>query len=167
MPNAGINHGNKSWVCHRKIIKLPEAIKKSLASQKKQVVAMSRLELWVAIVPQPSNREPANFQMKDRWVLSIDWSPILFHLYIYSFSASASDCTCRPVVVTNSRSLQNASEGNACLKRAEATLQPSAKCNVLRRYIHQMTAARLKLRTAVQHWHTRATYSATEQWDFG
>jgi len=26
-----------------------------------------------------------------------------------------------------------------------------------------MTATRLKLRMAVQHWHTRATYSATEQ----
>jgi len=72
MPNAGINHGNKSWVCHRKIIKLPEAIKKSIASEKKQGVAMSRLELWLAIVPQPSNREPPNFQMEERRVFRIN-----------------------------------------------------------------------------------------------
>jgi len=37
MPNAGINHGDKSWLCNREVIKLPEAVKDHLLLRRNKV----------------------------------------------------------------------------------------------------------------------------------
>ena len=36
------------------------------------IIPLSKIEIWLAVIPEPSNREPPNFQLKVRWVCSID-----------------------------------------------------------------------------------------------
>ena len=66
-------------------MRLPENVKISekVPSEKKQgvsydntsiclIIPLSENEFWLAVVPEPSNRESPNFKLKVRWVCSID-----------------------------------------------------------------------------------------------
>ena len=64
-------------------MRLPESVEK-VPSEKKYrerhpintliflIIPSSKTELWLAVVQEPSNRESPNFQLKVRWVHSVD-----------------------------------------------------------------------------------------------